>query len=156
MPIFGNIMYASRGPVCDIHDIAVMKQLTDGAKELAKKYNAIVLRIEPDVLKSDKTFRDIVTNLGYKIKDDAKDFKDEIQPRFVMQLNIKNKTEEEILAGFKQKWRYNVRLAQKKGVVIKEGKREDLKDFHKIMLTTGERDNFITRPLSYFEKCMIV
>ena len=33
MPIFGNIMYASRGPVCDIHDIAVMKQLTDGAKE---------------------------------------------------------------------------------------------------------------------------
>ena len=28
MPIFGNIMYASRGPVCDIHDIAVMKQLT--------------------------------------------------------------------------------------------------------------------------------
>lgn len=33
---FGNIMYASRGPVCDIHDIAVMKQLTDGAKELAK------------------------------------------------------------------------------------------------------------------------
>ena len=152
MPIFGNIMYASRGPVCDIHDIAVLKQLTDGAKELGKKYNAIVLRIEPDVLKSDKTFRDIVTNLGYKIKDDAKDFKDEIQPRFVMQLNIKNKTEEEILAGFKQKWRYNVRLAQKKGVVIKEGKREDLKDFHKIMLTTGERDNFITRPLSYFEK----
>lgn len=73
-----------------------------------------------------------------------------------MQLNIKNKTEEEILAGFKQKWRYNVRLAQKKGVVIKEGKREDLKDFHKIMLTTGERDNFITRPLSYLKKCMIV
>ena len=41
MPIFGNIMYASRGPVCDIHDISVMKQLTDGIKELAKKYKAI-------------------------------------------------------------------------------------------------------------------
>lgn len=51
-----------RASMC-IHDIAVMKQITDGAKELAKKYNAIVLRIEPDVLKSDKTFRDIVTNL---------------------------------------------------------------------------------------------
>ena len=49
IPIFGNIMYASRGPVCDIHDISVMKQLTDGAKELAKKYNAIGLRIEPDI-----------------------------------------------------------------------------------------------------------
>lgn len=36
IPIFGNIMYSSRGPVCDIHDLKVLKQLTDGAKELAK------------------------------------------------------------------------------------------------------------------------
>ena len=42
MPIFGNIMYASRGPVCDIHDIAVLKQLTDGAKELAKKASVLL------------------------------------------------------------------------------------------------------------------
>lgn len=152
MPIFGNIMYSSRGPVCDIHDISVMKQLTDGARELAKKYNAIVLRIEPDIEKEDQGFRDIVTNLGYKIKDDAKDFKDEIQPRFVFRLDIKDKTEEEIMAGFHQKWRYNIRLAGKKGVVIKEGTREDLKDFHKIMIETGNRDGFITRPLEYFEK----
>ena len=152
MPIFGNIMYASRGPVCDIHDIGVMKQLTDGAKELAKKYNALALRIEPDIEKADQTFRDIVTNLGYKIKDDAKDFKDEIQPRFVFRLDIKDKTEEEVMAGFHQKWRYNIRLAGKKGVEIKEGTREDLKDFHKIMIETGNRDGFITRPLSYFEK----
>ena len=152
MPIFGNIMYAPRGPVCDIHDISVMKQLTDGAKELAKKYNAIGLRIEPDIEKDDQAFRDIVTNLGYKIKDDAKDFKDEIQPRFVFRLDIKDKTEEEIMAGFHQKWRYNIRLAGRKGVTVKEGTREDLKDFHKIMIETGNRDGFITRPLSYFEK----
>ena len=76
MPIFGNLMYSSRGPVCDIHDISVMKQLTDGAKELAKKYNAFVLRMEPDIVSDDQTFREVVTNLGYKIKDNAKDYKD--------------------------------------------------------------------------------
>ena len=152
MPIFGNIMYSSRGPVCDIHNLAVMKQLTDGAKELAKKYNAIVLRMEPDILSDDQDFRNIVANLGYHIKDDAKDFKDEIQPRYVFRLDIKNKTEEEIMAGFKQKWRYNIRLATKKGVTIKEGTKEDLKDFHKIMVETGARDGFIIRPLEYFEK----
>ena len=145
MPIFGNIMYAPRGPVCDIHDISVMKQITDGAKELAKKYKAIVLRIEPDILSDDQKFRDIVTDLGYKIKD-------EIQPRYVFRLDIKNKTEDEVMAGFKQKWRYNIRLAGKKGVVVKEGNKEDLKDFHKIMIETGERDGFIIRPLEYFEK----
>ncbi len=152
IPIFGNIMYSSRGPICDIHDIAVMKQLTDGIKELAKKYNAIVYKAEPDILSSDEEFRKVVTNLGYRIKDDAKNFREEIQPRYVFRLDIKDKTEDEIFKGFHSKTRYNVRLATRKGVVVKEGTREDLKDFHKIMVETGARDGFIIRPLSYFEK----
>ncbi|MCI9064071.1 MAG: aminoacyltransferase [Clostridia bacterium] len=152
IPIFGNIMYSSRGPICDIHDMDVLKQLTDGAKELAKKYNAIVLRIEPDILSSDLEFRKIMQDLEYKIKDDAKNFREEIQPRYVFRLDTKNKTEDEVFKNFHQKTRYNIRLATKKGVTVKEGTREDLKDFHKIMVTTGIRDGFITRPLEYFEK----
>lgn len=152
MPIFGNMMYSSRGPVCDIHDKKVLGQLTEGIKELGKKYNAFVLRIEPDIKKDDQEFRKIVEEIGYKIKDDAKDFKDEIQPRFVFRLDIKGKTEDEVLAGCHQKTRYNIRLAKRKGVVVKEGTREDLKDFHKIMIETGSRDGFIIRSLDYFEK----
>lgn len=152
IPIFGNIMYSSRGPVCDIHDKSVLEQLTEGSKELGKKYNSFVLKIEPDIKSDDQEFRDIITELGYKIKDDAKNFREEIQPRYVFRLDVKDKTEDEIFAGFHQKTRYNVRLATKKGVTVKEGTREDLKDFHKIMVETGARDGFIIRPLSYFEK----
>lgn len=152
VPIFGNMMYSSRGPVCDIHDKKVLEQLTGGVKELSKKYKAFVFRMEPDIKKDDNEFRKIVEEIGYKVKDDAKDFKDEIQPRFVFRLDIKDKTEDEILDGFHQKTRYNIRLATKKGVVVKEGSREDLKDFHKIMVETGSRDGFIIRPLEYFEK----
>ena len=152
IPFIGNIMYSSRGPVCNIHDEKVIKDLTLGANELAKKYNAFVLRIEPDILKTDEEFREIILKNGYKIKDDSKDFKDEIQPRFVFRLNIKGKSEDEVFKEFHSKTRYNIRLAIKKGVVIKEGSKEDLKEFHKIMVETGERDNFIIRSLSYFEK----
>ena len=152
IPIYGNIMYSSRGPICDIHDIHVMKQLTDGIKELAQKYKAIVYKAEPDVESDDNVFREVITSLGYKIKDDAKNFREEIQPRYVFRLDIKDKTEDEIFAGFHTKTRYNVRLAIKKGVVVKEVTRKELKDFHKIMIETGKRDGFIIRPLSYFEK----
>ena len=152
IPIFGNIMYSARGPVCDLYDEEVIADIVKGANELAKKYKAFVLRVEPDVLKSDEKFREIISKNGFKIKDDSKDFKDEIQPRFVFRLNIKGKTEDEVFAAFHQKTRYNIRLAGKKGVVIKEGTREDLKDFHNIMVETGERDNFIIRSLEYFEK----
>ena len=115
MPFFGNMMYASRGPVCDIHDKAVLQQLTEGVRELAKKYKAFVFRMEPDIKKDDEEFRKIVEEIGYKIKDDAKDFKDEIQPRFVFRLDLRGKTEDEILAACHQKTRYNIRLATKKG-----------------------------------------
>ena len=64
MPIFGNMMYSSRGPVCDIHDKKVLEQLTEGIKELGKKYNAFVLRIEPDIKKDDQEFRKIIEEIG--------------------------------------------------------------------------------------------
>lgn len=152
IPVFGNLMYAPRGPICDIHDVSVMSQITEGAKELAKKYKAFVLKIEPDIKSDDQVFRDLIIQLGYKIKDDAKNFREEIQPRYVFRLDIKDKTEDDVFAGFHQKTRYNIRLAKRKGVEIKEGTKEDLKDFHKIMIETGARDGFIIRPLSYFEK----
>ncbi len=152
IPFFGNIMYSSRGPVCDIHNMEILKQLTEGVKELAKKYKAIVFRMEPDIESSDEGFKNVMLDIGYQLKDDAKNFREEIQPRYVFRLDTKNKTEEELFNNLHSKTRYNVRLAIKKGVQIKEGTREDLKDFHKIMITTGIRDGFITRPLEYFER----
>lgn len=129
IPFFGNIMYSARGPVCNIHSETVIEDLTEGANKLAKKYSAFVLRIEPDVLKSDTEFRDIITKYGYEIKDDSKDFKDEIQPRFVFRLNIKDKTEDEVFNEFHSKTRYNIRLAIKKGVVIKTRNKRRFKAF---------------------------
>lgn len=152
IPIFGYLMYSSRGPICDIHNIEVLTQLTQGIKELAKKYKAMVVKIEPDIKSDDNEYRKIVESIGYKVKDDAKDFREEIQPRYVFRLNIKDKTEDELFSEFHSKTRYNIRLARKKGVTVKEGTKEDLKEFHKIMIETGARDGFIIRPLEYFEK----
>ena len=152
IPIFGNLMYSSRGPVCDIHNEDVLKQLTEGIIKLGKKYNSFVYRMEPDIKKDDLEFRKIIEMLDYRVKDDAKDFRDEIQPRFVFRLDLKGKTEEEVMASFHQKTRYNIRLATKKGVIVKEAGKEEMKAFHDIMVETGKRDDFIIRSLEYFER----
>ncbi len=153
MPIFNyTLMYSPRGPVCDVYDLEVMKGLLNKVKELAKQYNAYTLKMDTDVLASDEKFKEVAKECGFKLPKQSKNFEG-IQPRFVFRINnIKGKTEDEMLASFEQKTRYNIRLASKKGVTAKIGTRDDLKDFHKIMLETGVRDGFVIRSLEYFEK----
>lgn len=147
-----SIMYSPRGPVCDIHDKETISELINGAKKIAKEYKSFIFRVDPDVPNDDEEFRKIAKEVGFKIKENVKDFNEVIQPRYVFRLNVKDKTEEELLMSFHEKTRYNIRLAMKKGVTVREGNKDDLKIFHKIMVETGVRDNFLIRPLSYFEK----
>ena len=59
-------------------------------------------------------------------------------------------SEEEILARMKQKTRYNIRLAQKKGVTVRAW--NDIESFHKMMLVTGGRDSFGIHSLEYYRR----
>ena len=72
-----------------------------------------------------------------------------IQPPRTIIVDIKGK-EEEILARMKQKTRYNIRLAEKKGVTIRAW--DDIESFHKMMLLTGGRDGFGVHSLEYYKR----
>ena len=147
-----HIMYAPRGFICDPHDKETLKELTQKAQEIAKRYRAFIFRLDPDVLQSDEEFKNIIKELGYKTKKNIKNIGQVLQPKYVFRLNVKDKTEDELLQSFESKTRYNIRLAGRKGVKVRVGTREDLKIFYDIMKTTGSRDDFIIRPLSYFQK----
>jgi len=73
------------------------------------------------------------------------------QPRWVFQLPLAGKTEDQLLKGMNQLWRRNIKKAEKSGVMVTQGKAEDLPDFHRIYTETAERDHFNPRPLSYFQ-----
>lgn len=153
VPVFNRyIMYAPRGFVCNEHDKETLKKLTEKAKEIAKKYKAFIFRLDPDISNTDEEFKVIAEELGYKTKEKIKNIDQVIQPKFVFRLDISNKTEDELLASFNQKTRYNIRLAIKKGVTTRIGTIEDMKTFYDIMKETGSRDNFFIRPIEYFEK----
>ena len=145
-----TMMYSPRGPVCDIHDKAVMAQLIAGVRALAVKYKAYTFKIDPDVVVTDKEFMALMGSFGFELHGDGKNF-DDIQPRFVFRQNIEGKTEEEVFAMFQSKTRYNIRVAQKHGIEIKVMDKAALHVFVPIMQDTGSRDGFATRPIEYFE-----
>ena len=76
----------------------------------------------------------------------------DVQPRYVFQVPLADKTEDDLLAGFNQLWRRNIKKADAAGVVVTHGTRKDLADFHRIYCETAQRDGFRPRPLPYFER----
>ena len=151
VPYLGStMMYSPRGPVCDSHDAETLKELLEKAKILAKKYKCYALKMDPDIEIEDTEFESILKSIGFQVKRGLKNYEG-IQPRFVFRLDVKDKTEEEIMQNFHHKTRYNIRLAQKKGVEIKYGTRADIADFHNIIVDTGIRDKFVVRTREYYE-----
>lgn len=154
-PIFKySLLYAPRGPVCNLYDKEVFLDLLSGVKELAKKYNAYKFTIDPFVLEGDEEFIKLANSLGFLHTPKLKDF-ETIQTRNnYMLLNLNDKTEDEVFKNFHNKWRYNVRVALKHNVECKVCGKEKLKDFYKLYEVTGKRDGFLCRPISYFEKML--
>jgi lipid II:glycine glycyltransferase (peptidoglycan interpeptide bridge formation enzyme) len=60
------------------------------------------------------------------------------------------KDEETLLAEMKKKTRYNIRLAEKKGVSIKEEGEESLSAWYKVYQETAKRDKIAIHPYSYY------
>jgi lipid II:glycine glycyltransferase (peptidoglycan interpeptide bridge formation enzyme) len=74
---------------------------------------------------------------------------DTIQPPRTIVIDLRP-SEEAILGAMKQKTRYNIRLAEKKGVTVRLGTAADLTAFNRLMTATGQRDGFGIHPPQYY------
>jgi lipid II:glycine glycyltransferase (peptidoglycan interpeptide bridge formation enzyme) len=85
--------------------------------------------------------------LGYPLRRAAYD----VQPPDTVLVDL-GPSEEAILAAMKPKWRYNIRLADKKGVVVEEAGAEALPEFYELYRTTSQRDRIAIHPEGYYRK----
>lgn len=125
----------------------------------AKKQGAIFIKLDPDVLigtgipqhedaREDKNGQTVISALkgnGWLFSSD------QIQFRNTVYIDVSG-SEEEMLARMKQKTRYNVRLAEKKGVNVRVGTLADLPLLFKMYAETSLRDGFTIRNEGYYQE----
>ncbi len=138
IPLGFSIAYIPKGPIGEISDNLVIE-----VDEICKTHRAIFLKIEPFEWESDQMQSGFARS-GF-------DYSSSIQPRRTVIIDL-TQTEDELLAGMKQKTRYNIRLAEKKEITIRESK--DFTAFHKMALVTGQRDRFGIHSLEYYQTMM--
>lgn len=151
VPGLGTCMlYAPRGPVCMLSDAPALEALLSGAREVAARTHAYVLRMDPDVPAQDAAFRGEMARLGAVLLPDAGNL-EHIQAQHVMRIALTGRTPEEVFAAFRPKTRYNVRVAMRHGVTVRAVDETYLDDFCALMQQTGLRDGFAVRKRAYFE-----
>lgn len=162
IPVFNKyLFYAPRGFVLDYKNKYLLKQYTNEIKKYVKRNNGIFIKINPlvsyqerdvngDIVENGSNNKDIVKTLkelGFKQNTNSSD----LEPHFISVLDLKNKTEEELLKEMRSTTRWSIKNSYKNSLKIIEAKKEDLDGFKELMKHTSERRGFIDRPLHYYE-----
>jgi lipid II:glycine glycyltransferase (peptidoglycan interpeptide bridge formation enzyme) len=73
----------------------------------------------------------------------------DIQPPDTVVIDLEP-DEAAILAAMKPKWRYNIRLAEKRGVVVRRPDAAGLDEFYRLLKSTGRRDGIAVHAKEYY------
>ena len=119
-------------------------ELMQAVRAASKRQHAVTLKLEPEWPDTDLA-RQWMSTQRFVASEWT------VQPRRTVLVDLRP-DENDILAQMKPKTRYNIRLAERKGIVISRGTAEDLSDFHRLLLITGERASFGVHTLDYYRR----
>jgi len=145
-PLFksATVSYAARVGVFPDGEmrLKLLKFIFSEIKKIASKENSLFLRFDPvDSLQ-------IGMAAAGKIRKTI-----DVQPSKTLILDL-SKSEDDLLKEMHQKTRYNIRLAEKKGVTIREAGADEFDKFWALMNETVERDGFRLHDKEYYRKML--
>lgn len=140
-------LYTPRGPLINFEDSEHSEKLLSAIKAIATQEKAIFLRIDPP------------TNEKIKLKD-FQEVNWGFQPEHTLILDL-TKSEENLLSEMKPKGRYNIKLAEKKGVKIRKADlanpqqfQKDIDGYYRLLQETTQRDKFSAHPKEFYQNLL--
>jgi peptidoglycan pentaglycine glycine transferase (the first glycine) len=152
-----RVLYVPKGPLLDWSNTTLCQGVLKDLSDLARQQGAIFVKIDPDV----------VLGVGFPGQPGAQDFElgqaiqselnatgwrfseEQVQFRNTVTVDL-HPSEDELLMQMKQKTRYNIRLAERKGVKVRLGDLSDLEMLFRLYAETSVRDSFVIRDEAYY------
>lgn len=143
----GHLAYIPKGPLLDWEQPALCDAFFSQLSVYLRRNGAIALRLEPEVEAGTELGALLAKRLAALHMRPTRT----VQPLRTIALDLQP-SEEELLAHMKEKWRYNVRLAVRKGVTIRTASSsEDVQAWYRLLEVTGARDSFGIHTLAYYQ-----
>lgn len=163
LPLLGRALrmhYVPKGPLLvDWANHDLRSRVFSGLRQFAQERGAFFVKIDPDVAlgygppgpeaaRENPVGRDLRVELqasGWRFSNE------QVQMRNTMLIDL-HKSEDDLLAAMKQKTRYNIRLADRKGVKVRKGGPEDFPALYHMYAETSLRDGFVIRSETYYRE----
>lgn len=149
-----SILYVPRGPALDYQDKTLREQVLAQLEKIARRERAIFIKIDPGVARYWGEERERSNPVGASLVKllKARGWRysaEQIQFPNTVELDL-TQSEEDLLAAMKSKTRYNIRLAGRKDVTVREGTPVDFDTVLAMYQETAARDGFAIRPADYY------
>lgn len=151
------VMYVPRGPLLNWSDAALCNQVLGDLEAMARQQGAVLLKIDPHAelgrgFSGQPSARADNTGYGLKLELARRGWRfsaDQVQFRNTVFVDL-SLDEAQLLDKMKQKWRYNMRLADRKGVTVRLGSESDIPALYRMYAETSVRDGFVIRSEEYY------
>ncbi|MHC1740784.1 MAG: lipid II:glycine glycyltransferase FemX [Anaerolineaceae bacterium] len=152
-----SIGYIPRGPLLDWTNQDLRKKVIEDLQTYARQNRLLFLKIDPELrLGTGVPGREGAWDdpVGIEVLEELKNrrwrFSDsQVQFRNTALLSMDGE-EEDWLKRMKQKARYNLKISQRDGVVVREALPEEFPLLYKIYAETSVRDGFVIRSQEYY------
>lgn len=152
-----RVAYVPKGPLLEWANEEHVAMALDAVEVIADANRCIFVKIDPDV-RSDSVMgaalRPMLERRGWQFSAEQIQFKNSaisVLPADLAPIVDEAGIEASLQLPMKSKWRYNIRLARKRGITIRQGGREDLRRFYDLYAETAGRDHFAIRPFGYYQ-----
>jgi len=153
-----SILYCPRGPILDWSNDPLRPSVLGELQKYTKSDGAIFIKIDPDIAletPSSHGSGELQEPIGAQVIKTLKEFdwlpsEEQIQFKNSMHLDLRP-SEDLLLKSMKSKTRYNIGLAQRRGVVVRRGDHHDLDMLYRMYAVTSLRDGFTIRSQAYYQ-----
>jgi lipid II:glycine glycyltransferase (peptidoglycan interpeptide bridge formation enzyme) len=152
-----RVMYVPRGPLLDWENASLRRQVLADLQDLVRRRRAIFIKIDPDLpcaWGAPGAEDERLDPLGQSVQDGLlrsgwRASGEQVQFRNSVWIDLQP-DEAGLLGRMKQKTRYNVRLAERKGVAVRPAGLADLDLLYEMYAETSIRDGFVIRERRYY------
>lgn len=145
IPVIGALGYVTKGPLLALDDPTLEELVMNRINQECKANNIRYLIVQPPSNRDDISTR--MAKWG---------FRESLLPitptPYTTVLVDLNKDLEDILSEMKSTTRRNIRLAERRGIVVREGTDQELTVFYQTLMATASRQDFKEYPEEYWRQ----